>query len=111
LLRDVRRIRRTYVARRDAFAAALEKHLGSAIAFRIPDGGMALWARVDHSIDTAAWARAGEAEGVAFSDARGCDFHDRDTAHMRLGYSFHDETELEEAARRMARALTRARAT
>ena len=28
---------------------------------------------------------------------------------MRLGFSYHDETELDEAVRRMARALTKAR--
>src|SRR6185312_17403270 len=107
----VRRVRRTYAARRDAFAAALQRHLGSAIQFRVPDGGMALWTHVDESIDMAAWAQAGEREGVVFNDARGCDFYDRDTSHMRLGYSFHDEAELEEAARRMARALMRVRRT
>jgi len=107
----VRRMRRMYVARRDALAAALQRHLGSAITFRVPDGGMALWARVDDGIDTATWAQAGEREGVVFNDARGCDFHGRDTSHMRLGYSFHDEAELEEAARRMARALMRVRRT
>ena len=111
LLRHVRRMRRMYVARRDALAAALQRHLGSAITFRVPDGGMALWARVDDAIDTATWAQAGAREGVVFNDARGCDFHERDTSHMRLGYSFHDEAELEEAARRMARALMRVRRT
>jgi len=111
LLRHVRRMRRMYVARRDALAAALQRHLGSAITFRVPDGGMALWARVDDAIDTATWAQAGAREGVVFNDARGCDFHERDTSHLRLGYSFHDEAELEEAARRMARALMRVRRT
>jgi len=109
LLRHVRRLRRVYLARRDAFTAALVRHLGNAIEFSVPQGGMALWATVDESIDVSAWSRAGEREGVVFSDARAQDFFERDTSHMRLGYSFHDEAELEEAARRMARALMRSR--
>jgi GntR family transcriptional regulator/MocR family aminotransferase len=109
LLRHVRRMRRVYASRRDAFAASLKRHVGSVIEFRVPQGGMALWARVDASVDTAIWAQAGEREGVVFNDARTFDFFERDVSHMRLGYSFHDEAELEEATRRMARALMRAR--
>jgi GntR family transcriptional regulator/MocR family aminotransferase len=109
LLRHVRRMRRVYLARRDALAVSLKRHLGSAIEFRVPEGGMALWAHVDESIDTASWTVAGEREGVVFSDARMQDCLEQDTSHMRLGYSFHDEAELDEAARRMARALMRAR--
>ena len=109
LLRHVRRMRRVYLARRDAFAAALKRQLGEAIEFRLPAGGMALWARVDDSIDLPGWIQAGEREGVIFSDARAHDFFGRNTSHMRLGYSFHDEAELEEATRRMARSLMRSR--
>jgi GntR family transcriptional regulator/MocR family aminotransferase len=109
LLRHVRRTRRVYAARRNAFATSLKRHLGSALDFRVPEGGMALWARIDESIDVASWSQAGEREGVIFNDARAYDFFERDVSHMRLGYSFHDEAELEEATRRMARALMRVR--
>lgn len=111
LLRHVRRMRRIYADRRDALAAALRRHLGSAITFRVPEGGMALWARADDAIDVAAWARAGVSEGVLFSDSRGYDFFQRPQPFLRLGFTYHDPTELDEAARRMARALTRLRPT
>jgi GntR family transcriptional regulator/MocR family aminotransferase len=109
LLRHMRRMRRTYLARRDIFAAALRHHLGGALSFRIPDGGMALWVRVDESIDVPGWQRAGEREGVLFSSAQRYDFAQSDHQCMRLGFSYLDERELPEAVRRMARALTRAR--
>jgi GntR family transcriptional regulator/MocR family aminotransferase len=51
LLRHARRMRRVYAARRDALVAALRSHLGSAVEFEAPDGGMALWARVDDAIE------------------------------------------------------------
>ncbi|HET7778424.1 MAG TPA: PLP-dependent aminotransferase family protein [Rudaea sp.] len=109
LLRHTRRMRRTFAARRDTLAAMLTRHLGSALAFRVPDGGMALWARVDDSIDLPGWERAGEREGVFFHNAQPYDFAQREQPFMRLAFSCLDETELGEAVRRMARALTRAR--
>ena len=100
-------MRRIYAARRDALAAALARHLGGAIAFRVPDGGMALWARANDGIDVAAWARASEREGVLFCDSREYDFFHREQPFLRLGFTYHDESELEEAVRRMARALAK----
>lgn len=107
LLRHVRRMCRLYASRRDALAAALVRHLGSALDFQLPEGGMALWARADDGIDVAAWSRAGELEGVWFNDASSFDFHHREQPFMRLGFSYLDATELDEAVRRMARALMR----
>jgi len=109
LLRHTRRMRRTFAARRDALAAMLTRHLGTAVTFRVPEGGMALWARVDDSIDIPGWERAGEREGVFFHNARPYDFGQREQPFMRLAFSYLDEAELGEAVRRMARALTRAR--
>jgi GntR family transcriptional regulator/MocR family aminotransferase len=104
-LRHVRRMRRIYLGRRDALAAALHKHLGGVVSFRVPDGGMALWAAIDPTVDVAAWARAGEREGVIFRGARMYDFNDRPQSFARLGFTFHDEGELLLAARRMCKAL------
>ncbi|MBN8736194.1 MAG: PLP-dependent aminotransferase family protein [Xanthomonadales bacterium] len=111
LLRHVRRMLRVYAARRDVLAAALVRHLGSALDFRVPEGGMALWARADEGIDVAAWSRAGEREGVSLGDASHFDFHHREQPFMRLGFSYLDATELDEAVRRMARALLRTRSS
>lgn len=109
LLRHTRRMRRTFAARRDALATMLRHHLGSALSFRVPEGGMALWAQVDDAIDLAGWERAGEREGVFFHNARPYDFNQREQPFMRLSFSYLDEVELGEAVRRMARGLTRAR--
>jgi GntR family transcriptional regulator/MocR family aminotransferase len=109
LLRHVRRMRRIYATRRDALVSSLKRHLGSAVTFRVPDGGMAVWARVGEGINVADWARAGLREGVQFFDARRYDLKQREQPFVRLGFSYHDETEMDEAARRMARALMRTR--
>jgi GntR family transcriptional regulator/MocR family aminotransferase len=108
VIRHVRRMRSIYARRREALAAALRRHLGAALDFRIPDGGMALWARVADAIDIDAWARAGETVGVRFRGAGMFDFFARAQPFLRLGFTYHDESELAEAAARMARALKQA---
>jgi GntR family transcriptional regulator / MocR family aminotransferase len=109
LLRHMRRMRRTYGARRDVLVGALNQHLASALAFRVPDGGMGIWARVDDAIDLPAWIRESAVEGTHFSAAQRYDFHQREQPYTRLGFSYLDEKEIDQAVRRMARALPRAR--
>jgi GntR family transcriptional regulator/MocR family aminotransferase len=103
--RHVRRMRRIYRARRDALVAALERHLGSALTFKVPSGGMALWAHAAPGIDVDRWAEQALACGVAFRGGRMYDAEGAYQPCMRLGFTFHTEAELEEAARRMATAL------
>jgi GntR family transcriptional regulator/MocR family aminotransferase len=109
LLRHTQRMRQVYAARRDCLVTALERQLGSALAFTVPDGGMAIWARIDDAIDVASWESAGEREGVVFQSARSYHFRQGEQRNARLGFSYLDELELEEAVRRMARALGRTR--
>ena len=103
--RHVRRMRKIYELRRDALAEALVRHLGGVLSFRVPDGGMALWARVDDAVDVSAWARACERLGVLICGGRVHDFFAREQPFLRLGFTYHNEDELADAARRMARAL------
>lgn len=109
MLRHVRRMRRHYRDRRDALATALVRHLGSAVSFRVPDGSLGIWVRADEGIDVDAWSLAAPHEGVWFASGKTYDIHQRALPYMRLGFSYLDPAELDEAARRMARALMRAR--
>jgi len=107
LQRHARKMRRIYLARRAALAAALERHLGSVATFDLPAGGMSLWVRVDPSVDLEAWVDRARREGVELYTGRRFDFHGRPRPNLRLGFSSLDEGELEEAVRRLARALPR----
>jgi GntR family transcriptional regulator/MocR family aminotransferase len=107
LVRHIRRMRETYMRRRDALATALARHLGEALSFRVPEGGMAIWARVDGDIDLERWVQAGEAAGVRFRGGGMFDYRGRTLPNLRLGFTYHNETELADAASRMARALPR----
>ncbi|MEP6574509.1 MAG: PLP-dependent aminotransferase family protein [Gemmatimonadota bacterium] len=103
--RHVRRMRGIYLARRDALVEQLRRHLGGAIECEVPSGGMALWARVSAGIEVDQWAGAGLTAGVAFRSGRLYDFADQPQPFTRLGFTYHNEEELGEAVRRMARAL------
>jgi GntR family transcriptional regulator/MocR family aminotransferase len=105
LLRHLRRIRRIYASRRDALADLLRRHLRGAVEFHVPDGGMALWLRVDDSINIADWIARSEQQGVSFEGGQRYDVLNRQQPHLRLGFTQHDEAQLKEAVTRMARAL------
>jgi GntR family transcriptional regulator/MocR family aminotransferase len=113
LQRHARRMRRIYQSRRDVFVAALRRRLGDALTFDVPPGGMSLWARAATGIDAEAWCRRAAVHGVGFitggAYALPGDAHAtaRWRDHLRLGYSFHDAPQLEEAVRRMEVALRR----
>ncbi|HEX9008813.1 MAG TPA: PLP-dependent aminotransferase family protein [Holophagaceae bacterium] len=107
LQRHARKMRRTYQARREVLAEALRRHLGGAVAFDLPAGGMSLWLAVDPAIDTEAWAARAREAGIGLYTGRRFDFQGRPRPNLRLGYSSLDERELEEAVRRAARVLPR----
>jgi len=105
ILRHLRRMRTRYARRRDALAAALVRRLGSVVSFHVPSGGMALWVGVADGVAISPWEEAGRRLGVLFKGAGMLDFAGRDLRFLRLGFTYHDEEELAEAALRMARAL------
>ena len=111
LQRHARRMRRIYQARRDAFVAALRRDLGDALSFRVPPGGMSLWARAARGIDADQWCERAAAHGVGFVPGRTYVLPDdaratrRWRAYLRLGYGRYDPARLELAVARMAAAL------
>jgi len=103
--RHARRMRRAYAVRRDLLVELLGKHLGEALSFVVPPGGMALWARVAPDIDADAWAERAPRQGVLVSSGRRYAFDGRSRPFFRLGFASLNEGELGEATRRLAAAL------
>src|SRR5215472_16087871 len=103
--RHARRMRRIYEARRASLIAALKKHLGSALSFEVPCGGVALWARVASEIDVDRWAERSLAAQVAFDPGREFAFDRKPRSNARLAFASLNESEIHEAVRRMAVAL------
>ena len=105
LQRHARKMRRIYAARRDALGRALREHLGGALAFELPSGGMSIWARAAAGIDLAAWMERARQRGIDYSRDRLFDFTGRPLQGLRLGFSRQDERELRRAVRLLAEAL------
>ncbi|GAC1555596.1 MAG: hypothetical protein NVS2B9_19450 [Myxococcales bacterium] len=74
----------------------------------VPDGGLALWARVDPSLDVDAWAEAARAEGVRFQPGQSFAFGGGSLPFARFGFAGLDEAQQGEAVKRLARAARRA---
>jgi GntR family transcriptional regulator/MocR family aminotransferase len=108
--RHVRRMRRINEARRAALIAALRKHLGSALSFDVPSGGVALWARVADDIDVDRWNERALALKVTFAPGGEFAFDGKSRPNVRLCFSRLNEAEIEEGVRRMAAALARSKA-
>jgi GntR family transcriptional regulator/MocR family aminotransferase len=108
LQRHTRRTRRIYQLRRNCCAALLEQQLGAALSFRVPNGGMALWARVAAHVDVDRLAVLAEQEGVIIQAGRQFRWDGKACPYIRVGYAGLDEAELAEAVRRLKRAIDKA---
>ncbi len=102
--RHARRMRSVYASRRDALAEALTRHLGDAVSFDLPPGGMAFWVEVAAGIDVEAWSERARPR-VHFSTAKRFTFDGRPRSFLRLGFASLTEPEIAEAVKRMKRAL------
>lgn len=103
--RHARRMRRVYESRRAALVSALQEHLGSALSFELPSGGIGLWADVAPDVDVDRWAARALAMKVAFSPGREFAFDRKSRPNARFAFASLSETEILEAVRRMASAL------
>ncbi len=95
--RHAGRSRRIYRQRRDALVDALDEQLADVVDARRPNGGLALWARIDRRIDVNQWAQRARAAGVAFSPADLYAFDRRKRPFARFGFATCTEAELREA--------------
>jgi GntR family transcriptional regulator/MocR family aminotransferase len=103
--RHVRRTLKTYNERRAVAGELVAKELGWAMRFDLPDGGLALWLRLDERYDIDRLVRDAASlnvrilSGVEFSDSA------RSIPAIRLGYGSLDQGELAIGIQRFSRAL------
>ncbi|HSU41670.1 MAG TPA: PLP-dependent aminotransferase family protein [Polyangiaceae bacterium] len=104
--RHVRRTRRIYRSRRDAFCENLERELGGVIRFRRPPGGMAIWADVAPELDVEAWQECARQRGVYFQIGRQFALDGAPIQSVRFGFAFLDEKESATGIRRLGEAAS-----
>ncbi len=104
----VRRMRRTYHARRDAMAEALRRHLPG-FAFVVPSGGMRFWVRVPDGIGRDA-LREGIRKAGCYVRMGSADASARPgPEHLHLGFACLTEREIDDGIRTIARVVRRLR--
>lgn len=102
-------VRKAYGARAQAMGEALKKHLGDAIAFTQPQGGLFFWARLTGAggriQDAGEFAKRAIEQGVAF--VPGAPFYaaNPDPATLRLSFATANVEKIEEGVARLGRAL------
>ena len=105
--RHVRKVRSVYQQRRNVLVQALGEHLPGVLDFEVPQGGVSLWARLVAPVSAETWAEACAAERVRFFTGRRFDFSAVASQHVRFCYASLGDQQIDEAVRRMARALNK----
>jgi DNA-binding transcriptional MocR family regulator len=104
--RHLRMLRRELVLRRDTLIAALAEHLPAWRPFCKPLGGLALWVELPEGTpDDEALVRSARTAGVGLVPGSLWFAAEAPGRFIRLSYAAAGVPELEEAARRLARAL------
>jgi GntR family transcriptional regulator/MocR family aminotransferase len=100
-----RKVLRIYAQRREFLAAALQAELGHRVELVLPQGGLALWVNFAPEINVDALARTALTHGVGFTPGQAFAGAGHTTNGARLGFGSMDEPELQEAVRRLGRAI------
>lgn len=103
--RHRRSLRGALRARREALLSALRKHLPDLVPVTIPRGGLHLWVRLPEGTEDEKLAAAAAAEGVIVFPGRSWYAAEPPAPHLRLTYAAAAPDQMDEAVRRLARAL------
>ncbi|MEV6693511.1 PLP-dependent aminotransferase family protein [Micromonospora sp. NPDC051196] len=104
--RHRRALRTALRARREALLTALRRHLPDLVGQQsVPRGGLHLWLRLPKGTDDVALAAAAAAEGVVVFPGRPWYAAEPPAAHLRLTYAAAPPELMDEAIRRLSRAL------
>lgn len=103
--RHRRGLRTALRTRREALLTALRRHLPALAQQPIPAGGLHLWVRLPEGVDDVALAAAAAAEGVVVFPGRPWYAAEPPAPHLRLTYAGAPPDLMDEAVRRLARAL------
>jgi 2-aminoadipate transaminase len=98
-----------YRERRDALLAALERHLAGEYRVDPPQGGHHLWVTLNRPVDERALYSEAIRHGVTFTPGGAITAERRSQTSLRLSFSMVEPEELDEGARRLARAVREVR--
>jgi GntR family transcriptional regulator/MocR family aminotransferase len=105
--RHTRRALKVYGERRRIFADLLRRRLSDHIDFELPNGGLAIWAKVAAQTDLAAVSATAARLGLRFYPGGAFAMDGGPVAGARLGFARLNPSELEQAVERLRRAFRR----
>ncbi|GAA0510890.1 transcriptional regulator [Paractinoplanes deccanensis] len=105
--RHRRQLRTALGTRRSALLAALHRHAPGLVPDPVPRGGLHVWVRLPDGLDDVAVTTAAAAEGVVVFPGRPWFAAEPPAPHLRLTYAAAPPAQMDEALRRLARALGR----
>lgn len=97
-----------YRAKCDAMLNALEETCSTRATWTRPEGGFFVWMTLPDSVNPAKLAEAAAAEGVQYIPGKSFFADGRGSHNVRLAYSYMTEAEINEAIRRLSRAIEQA---
>lgn len=103
--RHMKKVLHTYHARRDFMCSYLAEKLGEVIDFKVPDGGLAIWAKFDKSIPLPTLSAKMREQGVIISPGL---IHNTGPVSLngtRMGFAWMNEKEAEHAVDVLAKAV------
>ena len=98
-------MRNLYSEKLELLASALHEYCEPYMSFQKPSGGFFLWAQLHDDLDALAVQREGIKQGVIFANGHGFFPNHQDLSqHLRFAFSWVPHEDIEEGARRLARA-------
>jgi 2-aminoadipate transaminase len=95
-----------YRSRRDALCAAMTEHLAGAFQWKVPSGGMFVWAVArDASLDTDVLLKRGMEAGVCVTPSSVFDAAGQNRRAIRVNFTRNEPEKLREGVKRLAAAV------
>lgn len=92
--RHIRKVLKIYADRRTLFCELLQQHLGRAVSFEIPKGGMAVWVRLEQQYNWQKIAIAAKKNSLIIGDWQRYDTAQLGHNGMRMGFAAYNESEI-----------------
>ncbi|WP_431241259.1 hypothetical protein ACQ9BO_14245 [Flavobacterium sp. P21] len=95
--RHFRKSLKIYKQRRNHFCDILQSEFKNQIEFKIPEGGLAVWANFHQNINLEKMSNDASAKGLSISNGKFYKNDFFDTNAIRMGFASLDESEMEKA--------------
>jgi GntR family transcriptional regulator/MocR family aminotransferase len=103
--RHMKKSLNAYHQRRDFLCSSLSEHLSDVIDFKVPDGGLAIWAKFKRSVPLPPLTEKLRAQGIILSNGLIHNTRTESFNATRIGFGWMNEKEAEKAVKIMAKTI------